>query len=406
MRILVAEDERITRSSLKRQLESWGHEVTDAEDGQQAWKCFGGAAYDIVITDWEMPHLSGLELVQQIHQAASTGYVYVIMLTSRSDKADLVKGIEAGADDFVSKPFDREELRVRLLAGERIVKLERALNAQNAELRLANERIRHGLRAAARVQRAMLPKQNILTPSVRTAWSYVPTDELAGDAIGLHLIEDRYLVSYVVDVSGHGVPAALLSVNAMRYLEPLPETVSLLRDMTMASGFGTVRLPSQIATELNRRFRSEDCDNRFLTMVMTVLDTHTGRLVVSCAGHPSPLIFRNSEVVPLPDHGGFPIAISDAAEYDDAFIDLLPGDRLLLFSDGLLEQTQPNGIEQFCQNQLRSVLKNNARYTPEEWVKRVIDELSAWAGATAFTDDVSLVVIEWLGKAASNAPAS
>jgi len=394
MRILVAEDERITRASLQRQLEGWGHDVTAAEDGQQAWKCFGESPCDIVITDWEMPNMSGLELVQHIHQA-SGGYVYVIMLTSRSDKADLVKGIEAGADDFVSKPFDREELRVRLLAGERIVKLERALNAQNAELRLANERIRHGLRAAARVQRAMLPKQNIVTPRVRTAWSYVPTEEVAGDALGLHLIDDRYLVSYVVDVSGHGVPAALLSVNAMRYLEPVPETVSLLRDMTLSSGFGTVQLPSQIAAELNRRFRSEDCDNRFLTMVISVLDTHTGRLVLSCAGHPPPMILRNSELVPLPSQGGLPIAISDAAEYEDAFIQLNPGDRLLLFSDGLLEQSQPNGIEQFAENQLPQLLKTNASYAPEQLLTQLIDKLSTWASETTFTDDVSLVVIEW-----------
>src|SRR6185295_6776037 len=112
------------------------------------------------------------------------------------------------------------ELRVRLLAGERIVNLERALHRQNAELRDANERIKSGLRAAARVQQSMLPKENILTPRVRTAWKYVPTDELAGDAIGLHLIDERYLIAYVLDVSGHGVPAALLSVSAMHSMEP------------------------------------------------------------------------------------------------------------------------------------------------------------------------------------------
>ena len=173
-----------------------------------------------------------MEFVRRIRQAAAAAYTYVIILTSRSDKADVVSGIEAGADDFVSKPFDREELRVRLLAGERVVRLERALSRQNAELRDANERIRLGLEAAARVQRSMLPRQNIVTPHVRTAWKYVPTDELAGDAIGLHLIDDRYLVAYVLDVSGHGVPAALLSVTAMHTLEPSPPRPHSLRDPT------------------------------------------------------------------------------------------------------------------------------------------------------------------------------
>src|SRR5688572_3238274 len=158
MRILIAEDERITRMTLARQLQAWGHDVTSAEDGRHAWEQFSdGETFDIAITDWEMPGVSGLELVRRIRETPRELYTYVIMLTSRSEKADIVSGIEAGADDFVSKPFDREELRVRLLAGERVVRLERTLTHQNAELRDANERIHSGLRAAARVQQSMLP---------------------------------------------------------------------------------------------------------------------------------------------------------------------------------------------------------------------------------------------------------
>src|SRR5262249_48356757 len=106
MQILIAEDERITRTMLVRQLEIWGHTGVAAEDGQQALDQFRSGSFDIVITDWEMPRLSGLELIQRVREAASSTYVYVIMLTGRSDKSDVVRGIEAGADDFVSKPFD------------------------------------------------------------------------------------------------------------------------------------------------------------------------------------------------------------------------------------------------------------------------------------------------------------
>ena len=149
MRILVAEDERITRVSLIRQLERWGHEVTAAEDGQRAWELFASDQFDIVLTDWEMPRLSGVELIERIRggRDGAAGFVYVVMLTSRSDKSDVVRGIEAGADDFLAKPFDQEELRVRLFAGERIVRLERTLQAQNAELRTAGERMRRDLHA-------------------------------------------------------------------------------------------------------------------------------------------------------------------------------------------------------------------------------------------------------------------
>src|SRR5213075_1136009 len=137
MRILIAEDERITRMTLARQLQSWGHEVIATEDGEQAWEQLSAAEFDIIITDWEMPKLSGVQLVQRIRETARNVYTYVIMLTSRSDKSDIVKGIEAGADDFVTKPFDREELRVRLRAGERIVQLEHTLAEQNLALREA-----------------------------------------------------------------------------------------------------------------------------------------------------------------------------------------------------------------------------------------------------------------------------
>lgn len=397
MRILIAEDERITRVSLTRQLEAWGHTVVSAEDGEHAWEQYNAGGFDIVVTDWEMPRLSGVELVQRIRKSPSATYVYVIMLTSRSEKADLVKGIEAGADDFVSKPFDREELRVRLLAGERIVNLERALTRQNAELRDANERIHHGLRAAARVQAAMLPKHNIITPNVRTAWKYVPTEELAGDAIGLHLIDDRYLVSYVVDVSGHGVPAALLSVTAMYAMEPMAGAASLLRDLSGSAGLGTVQKPSLAATEMNRRFRASDHDGRYMTMILGVLDTHTGRLHMASAGHPPPMILRGTEAVDVPDVGGLPIAIMDDSEYEDLVIQLQPGDRIHFFSDGLLEQMDPSDRVQFGKERLLKAFADQSRADIEASVAPVVEALEAWGGTSNFVDDVSLVTMEWLG---------
>jgi sigma-B regulation protein RsbU (phosphoserine phosphatase) len=398
MRILIAEDERITRATLARHLESWGHAVVAAEDGQAAWEQYQQGGFDLVITDWEMPRVSGVELIARIREATGPSYVYIIMLTSRSDKSDVVRGIEAGADDFVSKPFDREELRVRLLAGTRIVSLERALNQQNAELRDANERIHHGLRAAARVQRSMLPKQNILTPRVRSAWKYVPSEELAGDAVGLHLLDDRYLAAYVIDVSGHGVPAALLSVTAMHQMEPTTGSASLLRDMMGKSGLGTVQRPGVVAAELNRRFSATDQDGRYLTMILAVLDTMTGRLCFTSAGHPFPIVLRGSQVVGVGEETGVPIAMFDeTVEYVDTMLQLEPGDRVVLISDGLTEQFKQDSNEQFGEESLLPLLQENSGIPPEALVAKVADSLASWAGAVSFTDDVSLLIFDWLG---------
>ena len=397
MRILIAEDERITRATLARHLEGWGHSVTATEDGEKAWEHFKAGGFDIVVTDWEMPLLSGLELVKRIRESAAATYVYVLMLTSRTDKSDIVSGIEAGADDFVSKPFDREELRVRLLAGERIVRLERTLNQQNAELRDANERIHDGLRSAARVQRAMLPNKEIENPRVRATWTYVPTDELCGDAIGLELVGDRYLVAYVVDVSGHGVPAALLSVTAMHALAPAGEGASLLLGPESGDGLGPIQSPARTVAELNRRFCASDNDGRFLTMLLFALDTHSGRGTFARAGHPLPVLVRAGAPVPLDDDGGFPIGLVDGGDYQDVALQLQPGDRFFLYSDGFLEQARPSDGEEFGRERLDSLLVSPVDAPVAQLVTRAIDALAEWAGEMRFADDMSLVIIEWAG---------
>jgi sigma-B regulation protein RsbU (phosphoserine phosphatase) len=397
MRILIAEDERISRMALARQLQGWGHEVVSADDGQQAWEQFDRAPFDIVITDWEMPRMSGPELVRHIREKTGVAYTYVIILTSRSEKQDVIAGIEAGADDYLSKPFDKNELRVRLGAGERVVRLERALNQQNAELRDANEEIREGLRAAALVQQSMLPKGNIGTARVHAAWKYVPTDELAGDAIGLHLIDDRYLIAYVLDVSGHGVPAALLSVTAMQLLDPEPPQTSLLRNLAHPdSEWGTVQRAAKIASDLNRCFRAGEYDGRFLTMILCVLDTQTGQLNLASAGHPPPILLRNGQRIDLPDAGGIPISIMSDAEYDDAIVQLQPGDRLCLYSDGIMEQSGENG-EQFGIARIVQLIQSTEGIAPDQAVGDVLAKFSRWANTTSYNDDLSLVVLEWNG---------
>jgi sigma-B regulation protein RsbU (phosphoserine phosphatase) len=396
MNILIAEDERITRMSLARQLQNWGHAVTAAEDGEHAWSLWQHAPFDIVLTDWEMPRLSGLELIRRIRGTPASPFVYVIMLTGRSDKSDVVRGIEAGADDFLTKPFDRDELRVRILAGTRIVILERTLEHQNAELRDANDRIHNGLRAAARVQRSLLPQRNVITPRVRTAWNYVPSEELAGDGRGIRLLDDRYLVAYIIDVSGHGVPAALLSVSAMHALDPNTGSASLLRDFSGSGTLGTVQRPSRVISELNRRFHAADQDGRYLTMILAVLDTLSGALHFTSAGHPFPLILRGAQLVPAPESPSFPIAIMDDAIYEDTRLSLQPGDRVFLYSDGLLEQMSPASNEQFGDQRLLAALQDPRAATPDDLVQSATQTLAAFANVPTFTDDVSLLSFQYL----------
>lgn len=115
MKVLIADDEAISRRLLQGYLERWGHEVVMAQNGAEAWNLFMADEFSIVISDWTMPEMDGVELIRRIRACQRSGYVYTILLTAKSQKEDIVEGMEAGADDFVTKPFDRDELRVRVV---------------------------------------------------------------------------------------------------------------------------------------------------------------------------------------------------------------------------------------------------------------------------------------------------
>ncbi len=134
MNILIADDDPVSRRLLQSYLQKWGYEVTGARDGAEAWQLFEASCFPMVITDWMMPELDGPGLLRRIRSFRRPGYVYAILLTSKSQKEDLVAGMEAGADDFLTKPFDRDELRVRFRAGERIIRLEHNLRETQATL--------------------------------------------------------------------------------------------------------------------------------------------------------------------------------------------------------------------------------------------------------------------------------
>jgi two-component system, NtrC family, sensor kinase len=137
MKVLIADDDPVTRLLLQGHLEKWGHAVTTAAGGGEAWRLYQAGNFPLVVTDWIMPEMDGPELVRLIRASQRPGYVYIILLTAKAQKTDVVQGMEAGADDFVAKPFDHEELRVRVRQGERIVRLEHTLEEQNLTLREA-----------------------------------------------------------------------------------------------------------------------------------------------------------------------------------------------------------------------------------------------------------------------------
>ena len=139
MKVLIAEDDSVSRQILKKMLSKCGYDVLACRDGAEAWERLQAADRpNLAILDWMMPELDGVELVRRVRSLEQSDYIYTILLTARNEQEDIIKGLETGADDYLTKPFNREELVARLRAGERIINLEQILANKNHEFETAN----------------------------------------------------------------------------------------------------------------------------------------------------------------------------------------------------------------------------------------------------------------------------
>jgi|SRR6516165_3330286 sigma-B regulation protein RsbU (phosphoserine phosphatase) len=400
MKVLIAEDDPISRQVLQNYLEKWGHEVIAAENGAEAWRLFQSTDIHIVISDWMMPEMNGLELVFRIRSFQGPIYVYIIMLTAKTRKEDIVRGMEAGADDVLAKPFDREELRVRVRAAERIVRLEQDLAGRNAELQKANAqigaaniRMKHDLEAAAKIQKALLPTTLPAFQGARFAWAFHPCEELAGDNLGIVKLDDTHVALYVLDVSGHGLAAALLSVSVRHSLSPLPSSTSLLRQPIPGQSAYQLMSPAQVADQLNRRFPMDTAIGQFFTLQYGVLNLQRRQFRFVSAGQPGPLHLGrngNSAILTTP---GYPIGILREPAYEEEVLTLTPGDRLYLYSDGIVEASNAKN-EQFGTKRLLDALRQSRQVSLQASLDNLIVSLEQWCGTPHLLDDVSVVAVE------------
>lgn len=386
MKILIAEDEPTTRIRLERYLEKMGYAPTAVENGTQAWEQFQSGQFSLVLTDWEMPEVDGLELVRRIRGSEREEYTYIIMLTAKSETSEIVEGMETGADDFVTKPFDRNELRVRVRAGQRIVDLERSLAEHN-------RRMKTDLDAAAELQRSLLPAVSPDVAGVSFVWTFRPCDELAGDILGAFKLDDHHVGFYVADVSGHGVAASLLSVSISRTMNPTPSLSSLLIQPVEGQANYRIAPPAEVLRELNRRFPMEQSGGRFFTIAYGILNVTTRELQLSSAGHPPAIRASRDGSVEMLNAEGMIVGVVDDYEYEDCTITLTPGDRLFVYSDGVVEQSNPSD-EQFGEQRLQSEIQNNMSLPLADCVHPLERAVVDWSGDGHLTDDLSILAIE------------
>jgi sigma-B regulation protein RsbU (phosphoserine phosphatase) len=395
MKILIAEDDKVSRRLLESRLQKWGYEVVAATDGAEAWAIFQKEHFSMVISDWMMPKMDGLELLQRIRATKSEGYVYTILLTARGEKEDILKGMDSGADDFITKPFDKDELSARLKVGLRITNLEQDLAQRNHELRKVNDRMRRDLESAARIQRSFLPTKLPVCDKVEFAWKYIPCNELAGDTLNVFYLDEEYIGLYLLDVSGHGVPAALLSVSLSRDLNPSLDQSDLLKEpIPEAPGYRLIS-PEDVADRLNQRFPLDLNTGQYFTIQYGHLNIKSGVFKFFSAGHPPMIHIKkdgSSEVLLV---RSTPIGFLAGPDkiYKERTLELAAGDRLYLYSDGIIEAINPER-EQFGVKRLRNHLSKLTTIPLADTLDQLNREIAQWTAGQGCGDDLSLLALE------------
>lgn len=379
MRILLVEDDNLVRTILRDFLTEWGHEVVLARDGAEAWELHQEKPFAIILSDWVMPEMDGLELCRRIRAFPTEGYPYFILLTVKSQRRDFLTAMSSGVDDFLSKPVDQEILKARLLVGQRIIRLE-------SETKASKQILEEELRQAAAAQQSLLPPSPLDIPGVNIVSFLKPSSYIGGDMYNVFALDEHNLGLYFLDVMGHGVPAAFLAVTIHHMLQPRTLDGSLLTKRK-ENGETFILSPDQVGRKLNRRFYADN-NFSFFTLFYGVYNLDSGTLSYIRAGAPYP-IYRNQngELTEL-RAGDLPIGIFADASYRTHVVTLSPGDQLILMSDGLTDWLlELNGTE--GTTLLEEVLRFNS---PQEMLQNLECKLSTQK--TAPLDDISMLILQ------------
>jgi sigma-B regulation protein RsbU (phosphoserine phosphatase) len=391
VRILIAEDAAFWRMKLEEILTGRGHDVVWAEDGMEAWRLLtSDDAIDLLITDWEMPVANGLDLCKRLRNRPRTPYLPIILLTSRDAKRDLAEGLNAGADAFVSKPIDEAELLAQIGVTQRILKLEQSLDAKVRDLTLAKNRLDRDLEAAAAIQHSLLPEESPDLPGLEVAWVYDSCEIVGGDMFNVFRLSEDEVGMYVLDVSGHGTSAALLSVGLSHVLMPFPEQGGILKRSPPGSSEPAVVSPCEVALELNRRYPLMEKSRQYLTFLYGIFDLSTLVFRYVRAGHPGPIQITDGGALSHDRGGGIPVGIAEDARYRDEVIALSPGDALVLYTDGVTETLNQDDEEFGLDRVLKTLSSAKGRGISQrlETLRKRIEEFGK---GRRLRDDVTMV---------------
>jgi len=389
LRIVVADDEPDMRDYFRMILQRLGHTVvaTVTTGGELVESC-RALKPDLVITDIKMPDLDGIEAARALNRECR---VPVILVSAFHDPELIRRAETDNIMGYLVKPIKQVDLEPVIALAIWRRRMEDELRRAKEAAERAYESIRRDVQLAAQLQRALLPSKLPAVGGVHFAWEYRPCAQLAGDGLNVFWLDDHHLGLYLLDVSGHGVAAALLSVALARLLSPLLNQSTLLRVPDLdRKGYRLVS-PAEVATQLNQWFLANPAGEQYFTLMYGILDVRTCHLRYVSAGHPGPILVRAAEEPTYMSIQGFPIGCAAEAVYEERELELRPEDRLFLYSDGLTEAVnvagQPFGIER-----LREAIRNSRLETVKACSKRVLAEVLAWS-SDGPQDDLSILAM-------------
>jgi sigma-B regulation protein RsbU (phosphoserine phosphatase) len=380
--ILVVDDDESSREMLARRLRRSGYTVSAIANGVQALALARRQKFDLVLLDMIMPGLDGFQVLAKFKADPALREIPVIMLSALDEENGIARSIEMGAEDYLAKPFNPVFLRARIGACLEKKRLRDKEKATHQALLSTQKKLAAELAGAAAYVRSLLPAP--LSGAVQTEWCFQPSEQLGGDAFGHHWLDAEHLAVYLLDVCGHGVGAALLSVSIM----------SSLRLQTLP---GTdFRQPPAVLSALNRAFRMEDQRNLFFSMWYGVYCAPRRELCYASGGHPPALLLapgtNGQDQTHCLSTDAPAVGCFDDARFSAALQPVPSGARLLVFSDGVFEVFQGADRVGTWQDFLAGFsLPEVRKLRPAERLDRALKA----RGAETLEDDFSLLELRF-----------
>ncbi len=397
--ILIVDDTPANLQVLAGMLKDRRYKVRPVPSGKLALLAAQRDPPDLILLDINMPEMNGYEVCEHLKADDKLKGIPIIFISALTEQLDKVKAFAIGGVDYITKPFQMEELHARVETHLKLHRLQIELEETNSRLAKANDRMSSDLKAAAKIQESFLPRALPHIPGTDFAWIYRPCDELAGDGLNIIPLGDGKLGLYILDVSGHGVASALLSVTMSRLLAPPSDPSSILiRDQDGRVGKPSpsaqfdITPPAEVAARLNRLFPFDSPNKQFATLVYGILNGATGEFRYVSAGHPGPVHRPCGGDPVILDSRGFPIGLGDDA-YEERSVHLLAGDRLYLYSDGVPEATDPAG-QPFGDDRLLEAIGQGGSETLQKSVATLLDKIARWHESERFHDDISILAVE------------